>query len=239
MVCSKPMCEDGVDNDADTKIDYPNDPGCTAANDNDETDDCPGGASCPECGDGVDNDGDGLTDFPADPTCTAAGDASEACLSSEGVQQITGPMTMGTTTGAVNDVTPMGCSSTSSHVAPDRTFRLDIPALSSLDLNLVASFDTASVLYNSTCTGAPIRCSDPLNMNVQNLAAGTYYFVVDGWSSGNGPFTINMSGRIQNGASCESPLVRGGRAVLRGRPRLHRHRRLADVHARAVWRWHR
>lgn len=30
-------CSDGIDNDGDTKIDYPNDPGCTDANDNDET----------------------------------------------------------------------------------------------------------------------------------------------------------------------------------------------------------
>ena len=33
----KAQCEDGVDNDGDGKIDYPADPGCTAATDNDET----------------------------------------------------------------------------------------------------------------------------------------------------------------------------------------------------------
>jgi hypothetical protein len=30
------LCSDGVDNDGDTKVDYPNDPSCTDANDNDE-----------------------------------------------------------------------------------------------------------------------------------------------------------------------------------------------------------
>lgn len=209
MLCSPPRCDDADDEDADGHAGYPDDPGCTSPDDNDETDDCPNGPNCPECGDTVDNDTDGTSDYPADLTCQAAGDASEACVSSEGVQLITGPMTMGDTTGATNDTMPT-CASTSSHTAGDRMFRLDVPGLSSLDLNLTASFDTASALYGASCTGAAIKCSDPLTMNVPNLAAGTYYFVVDGWSSGSGPFTITMNGRIENGQSCESPLVAAG-----------------------------
>jgi hypothetical protein len=38
-----PACSDGVDNDGDTLIDHPADPGCTDANDTDETDPVPGG----------------------------------------------------------------------------------------------------------------------------------------------------------------------------------------------------
>ncbi len=34
----KPQCSDALDNDADTKIDYPADPGCVGPNDNDERD---------------------------------------------------------------------------------------------------------------------------------------------------------------------------------------------------------
>jgi hypothetical protein len=34
----QPQCSDGLDNDGDGKIDYPDDPGCTNANDNDERD---------------------------------------------------------------------------------------------------------------------------------------------------------------------------------------------------------
>jgi hypothetical protein len=37
------QCADGIDNDGDTKIDYPADPGCTSASDNDETDPAGGG----------------------------------------------------------------------------------------------------------------------------------------------------------------------------------------------------
>jgi len=214
MLCSKPRCDDTDDEDGDGKPGYPTDPGCTAPADNDEADTCsptiPGVAGCPECGDLLDNDTDTTTDYPLDLTCKAAGDASEACVTSEGVQLITSAMTMGDTTATTNDVTPMGCSSTFSHTAGDRTFRIDVPALTSLDMNLTASFDTASVLFNSTCAGAPIKCSDPLTMNVLNLAAGTYYYVVDGYSSGMGPFTISMNGKIANNASCESPLVASG-----------------------------
>ena len=38
-----PACSDGIDNDADTKIDFPADPGCTSSTDIDETD--PGGGT--------------------------------------------------------------------------------------------------------------------------------------------------------------------------------------------------
>ena len=41
------VVSDGLDNDMDGIADYPNDPGCTATSDNDEADDCPGGAGCP------------------------------------------------------------------------------------------------------------------------------------------------------------------------------------------------
>jgi hypothetical protein len=38
-----PACLDGIDNDADSKIDFPADPGCTSSTDSDETDPPPGG----------------------------------------------------------------------------------------------------------------------------------------------------------------------------------------------------
>ena len=72
----QPQCSDSADNDADGLVDYPNDPGCAAATDNDETD---GGSSVPpsQCQDGVDNDGDGLTDYGTDGGCTAPSDNDE------------------------------------------------------------------------------------------------------------------------------------------------------------------
>lgn len=211
-VCARHVCDDGVDDDGDTKMDFPNDPGCTAADDDDETDGCPGvGPNCPECGDGFDNDGDGKTDFgtSGDTTCTAASDASEACVSTDGVASITAAMTMGDTSTAMHDVAP-SCGSSSS-LAPDRTYRLDLPAMSSLSLNLTTSVDTVTALYDASCGGTAIACSDPVNMTVNNLAAGTYYFVVDGYfTTSTGAYTINVAGSIQNGASCESALAQAG-----------------------------
>lgn len=66
-------CGDGLDNDSDGLIDFPSDPGCASASDDDEFN-----IPLPECSDGVDNDFDGLIDFPADPDCDAPTDSVEA-----------------------------------------------------------------------------------------------------------------------------------------------------------------
>ncbi|MDJ0868942.1 MAG: hypothetical protein QNK03_22730 [Myxococcota bacterium] len=88
-------CDDGLDNDADGLVDWPDDPGCSGLDDSRETtpdracDDgedndgdtlvdsadpsCPtphGSTETAQCDDGDDNDGDGLVDF-ADPQCQA------------------------------------------------------------------------------------------------------------------------------------------------------------------------
>ena len=62
-------CDDGLDNDGDGAVDYPDDPGCAAR-------EIP--VEDPDCSDGVDNDGDGLTDHPADPECLTAAQFSES-----------------------------------------------------------------------------------------------------------------------------------------------------------------
>ena len=67
-----PKCSDGVDNDGDGLVDYPNDPGCIAPNVDDETDDCPSGPHCPQCGNGIDDDMNGRTDYPNDMSCSSA-----------------------------------------------------------------------------------------------------------------------------------------------------------------------
>ncbi len=56
-----PQCADGLDNDNDGKIDYPNDKSCSSLTDNDET-------FPQQCSDLFDNDGDGFKDS-ADPGC--------------------------------------------------------------------------------------------------------------------------------------------------------------------------
>jgi hypothetical protein len=70
------LCSDGLDNDGDGFVDWPNDPGCFGPNDTSE-----GSA----CSDGVDNDGDGLVDYPADPGCGAPSWDSENPECSDGI----------------------------------------------------------------------------------------------------------------------------------------------------------
>ncbi len=73
-------CGDSIDNDGDGLIDFPADPGCFSATDNDEFDAPP---PTYQCSDGIDNDGDGLIDFPADPGCFSATDQDETDIPPE------------------------------------------------------------------------------------------------------------------------------------------------------------
>jgi len=69
-------CNNGVDDDNDGLVDYPNDPGCSSASDNTET------SSSLVCDNGVDetNDADTLADYRlsgGDPGCASVTDTSE------------------------------------------------------------------------------------------------------------------------------------------------------------------
>jgi hypothetical protein len=85
MAIQAPKCGDHLDNDGDTLIDYPDDPGCFAPATNIED---------PKCQDGIDNDGDGKIDFDGglsalgyvatapDPQCDDAWQMREAPIGS-------------------------------------------------------------------------------------------------------------------------------------------------------------
>ena len=70
--CTAARCSNGMDDDGDGLIDFPADPGCVNAQDNDEYN-----VPTPQCRDGIDNDGDGRVDFPADPGCSNQDDTTE------------------------------------------------------------------------------------------------------------------------------------------------------------------
>ena len=70
---ARPVCSNGLDDDGDGIVDFPLDPGCSAAGDEDEAD--PNNA--PACGNERDDDADGLADYPADPGCAGVGDRDE------------------------------------------------------------------------------------------------------------------------------------------------------------------
>lgn len=76
-------CNDGLDNDNDGFIDFPNDIGCQNAEDNNETNIF--NPNEPECRDGIDNDGDGDIDYPSDVGCENGLDDSENTESLEAI----------------------------------------------------------------------------------------------------------------------------------------------------------
>jgi hypothetical protein len=213
MICIGPVCSDAIDDDADGTADYPGDPGCAAPDDADETDECPAGPTCPACANDVDDDGDGDTDYPDDINCAAASGGFEACPDVDGAIVITSLPFSGTTVGAANDF-DFSCSSTSSNDGPDKVHSITLPATTTVTIAATLSFDSVVALLDASCTGAPLACFDfPNSVTQTNLAAGTYNFAIDGWSSGSGPYTIDISGTIAAGESCETPFFGPGRLV--------------------------
>jgi large repetitive protein len=209
--CIGPVCNDGIDDDSDGKLDYPLDPGCASPTDTTEQDVCamaPMSPQCPQCANGVDDDADGNTDYPADTSCLAASTMNESCQQSETIGVIASQTTMGTTVGATNDYSPT-CGSGTTHTAPDLAYQLDLPTMTTLNLNLTG-FDGAHSLFDSSCAGAPIACSDPSLMTRTNVPAGRYYVVIDGWGSGSGAFTLTTTGTVAPGESCEGALFQSG-----------------------------
>jgi hypothetical protein len=211
MVCSKPECSDGVDDDGDGKLDFPDDPGCTSVADNDETDDCPSGPNCPECGNGRDDDGDGHIDYPADPSCKSAASTSEACTTTENVAEITTGTTLGNTSQAFDDYKVTCAGGTG---GKDLTYELRLPGTTTLSINVTDPTDNFFpyfALLGATCGAPELACKDFAPIAQTNLAAGNYFLVVDGYDATEfGSFQIDVSGVIAAGQSCESALAQSG-----------------------------
>ncbi len=217
MICRDPVCGDGADDDADGKIDYPNDPGCGSPTDDDEMDNCPAGADCPACGDGRDNDMDGMIDYPADPDCSSASQPVEACgIEDDPIGVITAATTTGTVVGATDDL-DLTCDATGSL---DLVFFLTVPQMATLTLDTEGSVtDTVLALLPASCTGASIACDDDGGMGAgdslisrTNQAAGTYALVIGNFSSSfaPGPFEIHVAGTIASGGRCDGALAAAG-----------------------------
>ncbi|MBA3541810.1 MAG: pre-peptidase C-terminal domain-containing protein [Deltaproteobacteria bacterium] len=223
MVCAKPVCNDGLDDDADLKIDYPADPGCASPTDDSELDDCPSGPNCPACSNGQDDDADTFTDYPLDTGCSSASGASEACDGEvDPILAITTGTTTGTTIGAANNHAPACGSST--NTGADILFTLDLPAVTSLTLDTDTSdADTVLSLLTSTCAEPSLDCDDDGGdssgaslIEVGPLAAGTYIVAVDAYNDvagNNGAFALHVSGVLPAGASCEPAASLGGALV--------------------------
>jgi hypothetical protein len=130
-----------------------------------------------------------VADVPAPDTCMAA-------ISLPFPTATRPTVATGSTTGGANDFSGTCGAGTS----PDHVYSLVVPAASRLRFSTAGSgFDTVLSLFNSPCgTGTLVQCNDDA-IGVQSqfeamVPAGTYFVVVDGFSSGRqGAYTLTIS----------------------------------------------
>jgi hypothetical protein len=213
-ICLGPQCSNTAEDDADGLIDFPEDPGCTDLTDASEADDCPAGPNCPDCSDDVDNDADGLGDYPDDPNCVSAADATEGC-ESDPTTTLMMPLTTGSTVG-LTDFFEASCAFNS---GADKTFLLTLPVgLSLLTVDTLGSnFDTVLSLKTAGCELTDLACDDngggaglSSRLVQNNVSAGDYIYVIDGYNGAQGTYALNVHGFANPGSSCTDPLFATG-----------------------------
>jgi len=221
--CMPAACSDGVDNNGDGKIDYPNDPGCDSPLDATEDTLCPG-VNCPVCADGMDNDTDTHIDYATDLSCWAASGNNEAfcgALEMDRALAITTYVTSGTTVGLHSDFATETCQSNGSGPDVALSFELPVP-VTTITFDTVdpgTSFDTILSLRANTCAPASELtggCNDDSaattrsTVTMTNLAAGNYAMILDGYNAQSGTYVLHTHGSVANGTACTSPLFSTG-----------------------------
>ncbi|MGE3548027.1 MAG: hypothetical protein AB7L28_29150, partial [Kofleriaceae bacterium] len=214
------QCNDGVDNNADGKTDWPLDPGCFRATDLVEDTVCPG-PSCPRCSDGIDNDGDGLVDYPSDYGCQdASADVERFC--SEVGDDFGGVITTAVTNGQFpewpSDDWYKTCDTEEARGA-DITFALSLPVrvdTLQIDTNGTVGVDTVLQLSYADC-GYELACNSDSGsashamLILHDVPPANYAVVVDSYvGSGEEPFLLNVHGTVASGTACTSPLFTTG-----------------------------
>jgi hypothetical protein len=212
-----PKCSDGIDNDGDGKIDYPNDPGCVVPQQDDETDDCPSGPGCPQCSNGKDDDANGATDFPDDPGCTSAGDFDEytqnpvACGTNIMIHQLpaTGMVSgMLETTQVFSQVSPCGGGDANGIVVS--AYELHLTEAKVIVASTTGSAtDTVLDIRGADCKDATseLACNDNAANGVFSSITyaaqpGTYYILVESKTNAAGAFTLQVQQFAGEGAAC-------------------------------------
>ncbi len=148
------QCLNGIDDDDDGRIDYPQDPGCVEPEDREEIDP----PVLPACADDEDNDGDGLIDYPLDAGCQAAADNDEVDVCGQGIAAhdfpVGEPFALGST--AAENATNSFTGSCGGQAQKEVVFRYANPHNAHLDIS-VRNEDSVNnlVLY------ARSACADP------------------------------------------------------------------------------
>jgi len=166
-------CNDGVDNDFDGAIDYPDDFSCDSPTDDDES------SPLAQCQDGIDNDQDGYIDYPQDPGCDSYQDNDEfhTFVSDLSITK-TGPATVvqGTTVSYTLIVTNNGPDTAENVVSGDT-----IPT--------GLTFNASASSVDCTQQGADVLCD---NLSLANGASRAYTVAFDV------PVTVACDSIIQN-----------------------------------------
>lgn len=174
-----PACADGVDNDNDGTVDFPDDLGCA-----DDTDDSEDSLPLPACSDHRDNDHDGKVDYPADPGCVAPqqDDETDDCPSGPNCPQCANGID-DDGNGAIDYPGDPGCTS-----AGDGDEFVDNPAAcgagmviknlppSSTDTGMLVATSTSMFTSCGAITGAPaiayaLHLSDPKVVSVSTMGS--------------------------------------------------------------------
>ena len=214
--CEQPECNDGDDDDGDGAIDFPDDPGCADASDNDEsTDDCAlcstsGCSACPACGNGVDDDGDGAVDYPDDPGCAAASGTTETdeCIPGLRPTLLGDAGASGTTSGTSKFA---GSCTSYSGGAPEDVYAYTVATdLLELWFSLDgSSYDTVLYVRGPSCgtTTDELACEDTFpgheTVTLTTPVTGQSYFVfVDGYQD-SGAYQLSVGGTVAAGGACD------------------------------------
>jgi large repetitive protein len=219
--CAPAACGDNIDADGDGKPGFPTDPGCSSTTDDDETDTCPGGATCPKCSNGIDDDRDGRIDYPTEGSCiSAAGNAETTCaLETDPIVVVNAPSLTGTTVGKANNLTPT-CGS--SGTAREVTYSLTLPVqVLQLTIDTEGStLDTIVSLRNEGCGSPDLQCDDDTGasggsslITAIELPPSTYMITVDGYSgspAAGEAFKLQVKGEVIAGTACTDRLFTQG-----------------------------
>jgi hypothetical protein len=180
-VTMEPACRNGIDDDADGRVDNA-DPGCVAADDDDETDP----DEIPACANGVDDDGDGHIDYPADPDCRFAGTDRETPLCPPGapilnVGQDGGvfelPMAPGAA-GTIGSCSPINGPEVILAITLNSPSDVSIEPLEmGMPLNLTMYARTECRDPDSEFACRAVNPGGPLNL--ETVPRGTFYVVVE------------------------------------------------------------
>lgn len=213
--CHPVACSDGIDNDANGRADWPDDPACIGPSGVTELDRCPGDR-CPDCANGIDDDLDGHTDYPDDAGCPFAGfwDEGPSCnVETDPMMAITGPVVTGTTLGATDDFsleTDYLCRDRDEYLrAPDVVHWLYLPGAASVRMVGTAYF---SGLLASVSHGCDFinYCSEDTVSGEWEAGPGYLYVTIDGDRGAGGAYGFTVSGRYHAGEPCDPDQIAAG-----------------------------